>query len=565
MQNPCSRSILRGLTYWHAVLLLVACGDGGSNVANSGEAGAAGGSNAVTGGSSSEWRGTSDAATGGTVTSVAPLGGAMAVGGSTQGSPSAGGLGGVAASVGGTSASTSGTGGATSGAATSAGGFGNTTGGFGSASGGRGSVGDTGGLGNTTGGRGSVGSTGGIGSETGGTSASTGGSSNASGGRGSVESTGGTSASTGGTSASTGGGGNGTGGTSASTGGGGNGTGGMGESSGGVSGGDGCEVPPPPSELIGWATQGGTTTTGGGDATPQIVTTLAAFKAAAEATEPAVIHVKGVLESGDVSVASNKTIVGLCGAEFHGHLELSGVSNVIVRNLTIVGYGSGDCSLDPDYDSSEGCSSGADAISVMNSAHHIWFDHCDISDGTDGNLDITKGADYVTVSWTKFHYTPRTDNSGDDSTGSAGHRYSNLVGGSDSESSTGALNVTWHHNWWADNVVERQPRVRFGKNHVLNNLYTSTASNYCVRAGYDAHVLLEGNTFDGVKDPHEFNSSSDQTTAFITGDSSNVYNGASGSRDTGGGGTPFTDAPYDYVVENAAEAATAIRNDAGPQ
>jgi pectate lyase len=276
--------------------------------------------------------------------------------------------------------------------------------------------------------------------------------------------------------------------------------------------------------------------------------------------------VQGVLSAGDVRIASNKTIVGLCGAEIHGRLNISGVSNIIIRNVKIVGYAVGNCALDPSYDSGSGCSSGYDAISVQNSSHHIWFDHCDISDGTDGNLDITSGSDFVTVSWTKFHYTPRTDNSGSDSTGASGHRYSNLVGGSDSDSaSVGKLNVTWHHNWWADNVHERQPRVRFGKNHIYNNLYTSSGDNYCVRAGYDAHLLLEGNYFDGVDSPHEFNSSSNEQTAYITAGGTNVYNGTSGTRATGGGGTPFTNPPYSYTLEDAAAAAAAIRSSAGPQ
>jgi pectate lyase len=26
----------------------------------------------------------------------------------------------------------------------------------------------------------------------------------------------------------------------------------------------------------------------------------------------------------------------------------------------------------------------------------------------------------------------------------------------------GKLKVTFHHNWWADGVIERMPRVRFG-------------------------------------------------------------------------------------------------------
>lgn len=325
-----------------------------------------------------------------------------------------------------------------------------------------------------------------------------------------------------------------------------------------------CTAPPDPSPLMGWASQSGSTT-GGGSATPVTVSTLAELVSAAKGNTAAVIYVKGVLAAGALSVGSNKTIAGLCGAEIHGHVGISGSTNVIIRNIKIVGYAVGDCSKDPSYDSSKGCSSGDDAISVGNNANHIWFDHCDISDGTDGNLDITNGADFVTVSWTKFHYSPRTDTSGSDSTGASGHRYSNLVGGDDSVTSdAGKLNITWHHNWWADNVVERQPRVRYGKNHVLNNLYSSTSSNYCVRAGIEAQILVENNAFVGVKNPQQFNSTTDQGTAYITAQG-NLYSGTSGTQATGGGGTPFTTPPYAYTPDATAGLQAAIQNGAGPK
>jgi pectate lyase len=325
-----------------------------------------------------------------------------------------------------------------------------------------------------------------------------------------------------------------------------------------------CTAPPDPSPLIGWASQSGSTT-GGGSATPTTVTTLSALQAAASGSTAEVIYVKGVLGTGTLTVGSNKTIAGVCGAEIHGHVEMSGSVNVILRNIKIVGYGVGDCSLDPKYDSTVGCSSGQDAISLQKNAHNVWFDHCDISDGTDGNLDITNAADFVTVSWTKFHYTPRTDNSGSDSTGASGHRYSNLVGGSDSSTGdAGKLSITWHHNWWADNVVERQPRVRFGKNHIFNNLYTSTASNYCVRAGIQAQILVENNAFVGVKNPQQFNSTSDQGTAYITAQG-NLYSGTSGTQSTGGGGTPFTSPPYAYTPDATAGLQAAIQSGAGPK
>ena len=305
-------------------------------------------------------------------------------------------------------------------------------------------------------------------------------------------------------------------------------------------------------------------TTGGGSASPTTVTTLAAFTSAVGGTDPAVVIVQGVLAAGSVRVGSNKTIIGVCGAELHGHLEINGSSNVIVRNIKIVGYGVGNCALDPGYDSSVGCSSGDDAVTVQKSTH-IWFDHCDVSDGTDGNLDITNGSDLVTVSWTKFHYSPRTDNNGDDSTGAAGHRFSNLVGGSDSATGdAGKLNVTWHHDWWSDNVVERQPRVRFGKNHLFNNLWSSSASSYCVRAGLQAQILIESSIFTGVKSPQEFNSSDDKKTANITAGTSNVYTNTTGTKDTGGDGPAYTSAGYTFTADPTSGLEAAIRAGAGP-
>lgn len=483
-------------------------------------------------------------------------------GGSAVGGSAAGGTTGVGVSAGGTAASGSAI--ATGGATSAAGGIaGNLTGGtFGSgglATGGAfaGTGGKTAGTGGSaSGGMPGGGGMGSGGSATGGKSTGTGGAAGAA--TGGVMGTGGTGtggARTGGTGAGTGG-----------VGSGGSATGGI-SGTGGSSVGN-CTAPPDASALVGWASQSGngvTTTTGGGSATPTTVTNLAALQAAVKGTTAAVIYVKGLMAPGVVMIGSNKTIAGICGAEIHGHVEMSGSVNVIIRNIKIVGYAVGNCALDPSYDSSVGCSSGDDTISLQQNAHHVWFDHCDISDGTDGNLDITKGADFVTVSWTKFHYTARTDGSGSDSTGASGHRFSNLVGGDDATTSdAGKLNITWHHNWWADNVVERQPRVRFGKNHVVNNLFTSTSSSYCVRAGIEAQILVENNVFVGVKNPQEFNGTTDQSTATITS-KGNLYSGTSGSQSTGGGGTPFTTPPYSYTADATAALQASIESGAGPK
>lgn len=338
-----------------------------------------------------------------------------------------------------------------------------------------------------------------------------------------------------------------------------------------------CDVPdyifdqPTP---IGWATQGGGTTGGGavGDGTAaELVTSLTAFKDAVGDGAPKVIFVQGDFEPSEIEIGSNKTIIGCSsGASLRGHVGIgSGSSNIIIRNLTIVGYGEGNCALDPNYDPGTGCSSGNDAVGVNGNAHHVWFDHCAVRDGTDGNLDVTNDADFVTISWTKFSYTPRTDDSGDDSTGGAGHRYSNLVGGTDNAPTnwpgTRPLNVTWHHNWWAESVVERQPRVRYGRNHVFNNYYNSSTTNYCIRAGIEASVLIEGNVFDGVDSPHQFNNDDDEKTAFIQlgeGDRENSYDGTS-EGEKNGGGEPFTP-PYDYELDPAGDVPAAIVAGAGP-
>ena len=186
----------------------------------------------------------------------------------------------------------------------------------------------------------------------------------------------------------------------------------------------------------------------------------------------------------------------------------------------------------------------------------MWFDHCDISDGTDGNLDINAGSDFVTLSWTKFHYTPRTDNSGNDSTGASGHRFSNLIGsGDDVPEDVGHLNVTFHHDWWADNVNQRMPRSRRGKIHVVNNLYTSAGNSYCTNSGFETHLLVENNVYVNVKNPLSPDANGDMLAR------NNVFTNTTGT--TTANGTGFTP-PYTFLPETTGSLADAIKAGAGP-
>jgi pectate lyase len=293
--------------------------------------------------------------------------------------------------------------------------------------------------------------------------------------------------------------------------------------------------PPPPSGVVGWASTAGGTS-GGGNATATVVTSLSALSSAVSGSTARVVQISGTI-SGSVTVGSNKTIQGASGALFRGSMRLSASANVIIQNLRMVGNNCTD----------GGCEDVSDTLTIDNASHNIWVDHCDISDGSDGNLDIRKASDLITISWTKFSYS----GTGRD------HRFSNLFGSSDSDTGDrGHLRITLHHDWWANNVVERMPRVRFGQVHLFNNYFNSTGNNYCVRGGFEARVLLENNYFKGVDTPHEIA----DTTAQIVA-RGNVYDGTSGARDTAG--SAFTP-PYGYTLDAASGVSSAVPAGIGP-
>jgi len=323
-----------------------------------------------------------------------------------------------------------------------------------------------------------------------------------------------------------------------------------------------CDAPPPASPLVGWATVPGMgsgtvsvdITTGGDTATPTTVTTLADLNTALAGTTPAVVQIVGTTIAGNVRVGSNKTLVGVCGGTVQGNIKISGSYNVIVRNLKIVGY---NCK-DPAAVNSKDCSAGADAVTISNS-HHVWFDHDDISDGSDGNLDINLASDFITLSWTKLYYSgTRIDPAG----AAGGHEFSDLIGSSDnSTTDEGHLRVTWHHDWWGANVHEREPRARFGQIHLYNNLWTSVSNAYCIGLGVGASMLAENNTFRGVNIPFNVTSYADDTS--VLEGRGNLFEGTTGNTD-GVGGAAFTP-PYDYTVEEPCTAAAEIIAQAGPQ
>lgn len=291
-------------------------------------------------------------------------------------------------------------------------------------------------------------------------------------------------------------------------------------------------------DLVGWASVsqcGSNGTTGGGSGNPTVtVTTTSALADALTASGAKVIAVSGRITAPDqLSSVRDKTLIGINNAEITGGFRLSGARNVIIKNIKFT-HGNGD-------------------TVEVSGCQCMWLDHCDFADGTDGNLDIVRASDFVTVSWSKFYYTSGHN-----------HMLSNLCGNAQPrDEDIGKLNITFHHNWWGAGVKERMPRVRYGKVHVFNNYYhyetvaNDAGQSYCIAAGYRSKLLVENNYFDGSRDPIIWQV--DEGTAEVV-ERGNELVGASGDRVSRG--SSFQP-PYSYKMDTGAQVKNVVRSGAG--
>ncbi len=285
---------------------------------------------------------------------------------------------------------------------------------------------------------------------------------------------------------------------------------------------------------VGFASLNGGTTGGSGGG---VVTATSAqqFKSFANQSGPLTILVEGQFDIGGTAVGSDKTILGVgADAALTGSLQLSDVSNVIIRNLAL---------SNPDGDG-EG-----DAVTLRESTN-VWIDHNAFTDAPDGLLDIVSESDYVTVSWNTFSYTTSYAQNVN-----TNHRFAMLIGNSDSATEDADdLQVTLHHNYFGDFVRERMPRVRYGDVHVFNNYVNTPGDNYAIRSALAAEVLVENNYFENVTDPYE-KAQDGQIEA-----SGNVFVNSGGR--TQAGDDVFTP-PYAYTLDNAADVKALVLAGAG--
>ncbi|KAK4121989.1 polysaccharide lyase family 1 protein [Parathielavia appendiculata] len=274
---------------------------------------------------------------------------------------------------------------------------------------------------------------------------------------------------------------------------------------------------------IGYAsTNGGTT--GGAGGTTTTVSSLPAFSSAVKGDAKKIVYVQGNISgTGSIRVGANTSILGKNGASITGvNLHIRQVKNVIVRNLKLSKVKGNDCI-------------------TVNEATNVWLDHLDLSgdlnvdkDYYDGLIDITHGADWVTVSNTYFH----------------DHWKASLVGHSDSneDEDSGKLHVTYANCKYV-NINSRTPSLRFGTGHIYNNYFENIATSG-VNTRMGAKVLVESSTFVNAK-------------RAITSIDSDI-DGSAAVRDVNLGGStndaPSTSAfsvPYAYSVVGSANAKSA--------
>lgn len=283
-------------------------------------------------------------------------------------------------------------------------------------------------------------------------------------------------------------------------------------------------------------------TTGGAGGKVVTVTDQASLAKYAAAQEPYVIRVKGALTMDpfgtEIAVASDKTIIGVSdSAEIvHGGLNLDpGTHNVIIRNLTIRDTaieGNWDCK-DTDFDGIR-----------MDTVHHVWVDHIRFSRICDGQLDIRKDSEYVTVSYNQF-----TDNNK-----TFGIGWTPNV----------TTQITIDHNWFTGTKQRNPSADNCAYAHLYNNYLTAQADpgdpvwTYGNWSRGRTRMVIENSYYRDVQHPYQ----ADATAELVQRGS--ILKNTTGRHDEWGAAFDPREF-YDYRLDPAAAVPALVKRFSGPQ
>lgn len=295
-----------------------------------------------------------------------------------------------------------------------------------------------------------------------------------------------------------------------------------------------------PLNLEGFATlrEEGTLGVSGGTAGQTVtVTNQADLERYAEANEPYTIRVQGTIKlvpkGKEIRVNSNKTIIGIgtTGVIDEGGFFLGpGTQNVMIRNLTI-----GNTKVPSDTTGKEFDYDGIQ----MDTAHHIWIDHCNFQNINDGMIDSRKDTTFLTVSWNILHDHNKTFGIG----------WTPNV----------TAQITIHHNILKDTVQRNPSTDNVLRAHLYNNwmLRLESYGNYS-RGG--TNMVIENSVFDQVNNPHYF----DTGSLVAIG---NIYRNISGQKESSGSTYSFFDPKkiYPYKLDAANEVEALLTKCAGPR
>ena len=262
-----------------------------------------------------------------------------------------------------------------------------------------------------------------------------------------------------------------------------------------------------------------------------------------------------------LNVKSNTTIIGLGNAVIKGGtIQISGVSNVTIRNLTIQD------AYDPfpHHEKNDGFNAQWDGI-CLDGASNIWIDHCTIEDTMkysnvttktssekwqtyDGLCDMKGSSKNIVVSYCVFK----------------NHDKTMLIGSGSSDISGGYITI--HHNKFL-NCGQRLPMTTYPNMHVYNNSFERDSDAYysqqaCIVGRYAAYTyVVESNYFgSGVK-----KCLTKSTSAAGSCYSSGNYfaeNSVTTELVTSTSTKPFTPS-YEYTLDKASDIPTNLSENAG--